>query len=226
MVRVIGTTGCGKTTFINLVSGADLLIGHELSSCTREIHEVSFSLSTHDVIIIDTPGFDDTERPQVAVLNQLAKYLKKMREEGKPVCGAVYFHRISDRRIGRTAIENIRSFQVLCKDEKIDNTMIATTMWSEVSDTTIGVQSEEQLQGILGPGARLLRHDNGVSSAEAIVRELLFNAPLVLQIQRELIELRRTIPQTEAGRELGDLLSRLEEVYRKELQRARDEMTI
>jgi len=73
----MGSTGCGKTTFVNLVAGASFEVGRELESCTQTVQSWTFPLGDETVTIIDTPGFDDTERPQAEVLERIATFLEE-----------------------------------------------------------------------------------------------------------------------------------------------------
>lgn len=73
----MGVTGSGETTFTNLITNARLKVGHGLGSCTTEIQLAGLKLDGKDVVLIDTPGFDDTDRSQGDVLNQIATFLKQ-----------------------------------------------------------------------------------------------------------------------------------------------------
>jgi hypothetical protein len=62
--------------FINLVSGSNLDIGYGLQSCTNAVNSAgAFNLDGHRVVLIDTPGFDDTTRSDTDVLKMIAAYL-------------------------------------------------------------------------------------------------------------------------------------------------------
>jgi hypothetical protein len=64
------------TQFINLVSGSDLEIGYGLRSCTDAVNPAgAFNLDGRRVVLIDTPGFDDTTRSDTDVLKMIAAYL-------------------------------------------------------------------------------------------------------------------------------------------------------
>lgn len=62
---------------MNLIAGAHFEVGHELESCTQKVQSSTFSLGDETVTIIDTPGFDDTERPQAEVLEHIATFLEE-----------------------------------------------------------------------------------------------------------------------------------------------------
>ena len=90
----MGATGSGKSTvsnirlekmtrnsrsclqFINHASGSNLKVGKALNSCTAEVALADvFTLDERRVILIDTPGFDDTSRSDTDILRMIAAYL-------------------------------------------------------------------------------------------------------------------------------------------------------
>jgi len=75
-IAVMGATGSGKSTFINLASGSTLPVGRGLESCTSEVQTSRpFLLNGRIVTLIDTPGFDDTSRSDTDILSSIAAYL-------------------------------------------------------------------------------------------------------------------------------------------------------
>jgi predicted GTPase len=67
-----------RAQFINKASGSNLLVGRSLESCTRDVQtSLPFVVSGRIVTLIDTPGFDDTDRSDTAILNMIAAYLSK-----------------------------------------------------------------------------------------------------------------------------------------------------
>jgi hypothetical protein len=66
----------GFTQFINLVSGSDLDVGKGLRSCTNTVEPAgAFNLDGRRVVLIDTPGFDDSTRSDTDVLKMIAAFL-------------------------------------------------------------------------------------------------------------------------------------------------------
>jgi hypothetical protein len=48
---------------INLISGSNLRVGMGLNSCTYEVQVAPpFKLDGRSITLVDTPGFDDTEK--------------------------------------------------------------------------------------------------------------------------------------------------------------------
>ena len=59
-----------------MASGSGLRIGTNLQSCTAEVQlGDEFILDGHPVILIDTPGFDDTTKSDTDILQLIAAFL-------------------------------------------------------------------------------------------------------------------------------------------------------
>ncbi|KAJ7285185.1 P-loop containing nucleoside triphosphate hydrolase protein [Mycena rebaudengoi] len=226
VIAVMGPTGSGKTSFINVVSGANLRVGRGLSSCTNTVEVApSFQLDGRTVTLIDTPGFDDTSRSDTDILSMIAAFLAQAYENGKKLAGVIYMHRISDVRMGGISTRNFKMFRQLCGESSLRNVVIVTTMWSEVG-LAVGEAREAELAAedrffkpVLDKGARLLRHDNNTASGHAILHYLVDNQPRALRIQRELVDQGKDISQTAAGEELNRELA-------EQLKRHREEMIV
>ncbi|PFH47959.1 hypothetical protein AMATHDRAFT_150885, partial [Amanita thiersii Skay4041] len=228
---VMGATGSGKTTFINLTSGSNMRIGRGLQSCTNIVQvSTPFVLDGRLVTLIDTPGFDDTTKSDTEILRMIALYLQTTYENGKKLAGVLYFHRISDVRVGGISRRNFKMFRELCGDTTLKNVAIITNMWGEV-DEDLGAAREEELvskdiffKPAIEKGARVFRHANTLKSAQRILRTVIANTPLALRIQRELVDQGKDISQTAAGIELNKELLEQAEKHRKELLGLQDEM--
>ena len=62
--------------FINIASGSQLRVGVGLASCTTEVQlSNEFIIDGRRVILIDTPGFDDTSVSDAEILNRIAVFL-------------------------------------------------------------------------------------------------------------------------------------------------------
>ena len=62
--------------FVNQVSGSHLKVGDDLDSCTSTIQESKeFVLDGRRVMLVDTPGFDDSYKSDTDVLKSIAAFL-------------------------------------------------------------------------------------------------------------------------------------------------------
>lgn len=88
----MGATGSGKTSvstcntlrttqsqpdqFINIASKSDLAVGSSLKSCTEDVQDSGeFTVDGCPVVLIDTPGFQDTFKSDMDILNSIAQSL-------------------------------------------------------------------------------------------------------------------------------------------------------
>jgi len=226
---VMGVTGSGKTTFVNMASRSYLKVGNDLESCTSEIQESEvFILDGRRVVLIDTPGFDDTHKSDTDVLKSIAAFLGESYSAGVKLAGVIYVHKISEDRFGGLAAKNFRMFRELCGEKTLKNVILMTNMWGRVVPQQ-GAERERQLndkyfKAAIEKGAQLCRHYNTPESARAILRKILENKPAVLQIQRELIDEGKDIADTGAGAELNREIREVVERYQREIKELEENM--
>lgn len=149
---------------------------------------------------------------------------------GVKLSGILYLHRISDFRVGGVNRRNFNMFRKLCGDETLKNVLLVTTMWSNV-DLNTGERREEELQKddilfkpVIDKGAQLVRHDNTLESAQAILYRLVRNHPKALRIQKELVDEKKDIENTGAGEVLAKELAAVMRKHREELKAVQEEM--
>ncbi|CAK5269642.1 unnamed protein product [Mycena citricolor] len=230
-VAVMGATGAGKSTFINLVSGSHLQVGDSLESCTGAVMSAPlFQLDGHWVSLIDTPGFDDTNLSDTEVLTKIASFLSATYAAGVKLAGVIYMHRISDVRMGGISTRNFRMFRQLCGDQTLKNVVIVTNMW-DAAGLKLGEAREKELatddrffKPVIAKGARMLRHDKGLISAQSILREIIGNVPATLQIQRELVDEKKAITDTAAGVTLNKEIADMVRKHKDEIRTLQREM--
>ncbi|PVF97984.1 hypothetical protein CPB86DRAFT_398298 [Serendipita vermifera] len=206
----MGPTGTGKSTFINAASGSNLRVGNDLQSCTAKVEpSEEFRVEGKRVILLDTPGFDDTEKEDVDILEEIADYMAKTYKEKRLLSGILYFHNIASKRMGGIAVRNLRLFRSLCGDNSLKSVVIVTNMWGEVDPAT-GQTREAQLKTndnffkpVVDSGGRFMQHHNTKESALEIVRSLLPKQNQeVLTIQAEMVDRGLSLDETEAAKQL------------------------
>lgn len=119
-------------------------------------------------------------------------------------------------------------FRELCGDTTLENVVLVTNMWGAVS-REVGKAREKELSGdffkpAIKAGAQIIRHHDTTKSAHNIVRKIMKNRLVVLQIQRELVDEHKNIVDTAAGeavnRELNEQIRR----HQTELKELQEEM--
>ena len=83
---------------------------------------------------------------------------------------------------------------------------------------------EKFLKPAIEKGAKMIRHHNTTDSAYNILREIMKNQPVVLQIQKELVDENKDIIDTDAGGTINKEIRDLIKKHEQELKEIRDEM--
>ncbi|KIO05148.1 hypothetical protein M404DRAFT_82686, partial [Pisolithus tinctorius Marx 270] len=222
---VMGLTGSGKSTFINCASESDLVVGMGLESCTVDVQSSKpFYLDERMVTLIDTPGFDDTNRKEREIIAHISAYLANTYEQGVKLTGVIYMHRISDPRMTGTSMRNFRCFRELCGKDAFKNIVIVTNMWRD-DELEVCNKRESELaaddkfyKAVLEGGGKMVRHDGTAASAKAIVRQLINKGNVTLAGQREIVDEHKEFSGTSAGKELTRALKEQAEEYDTELR--------
>ncbi|KAF9779336.1 P-loop containing nucleoside triphosphate hydrolase protein [Thelephora terrestris] len=228
-IAVMGATGCGKTSFINLASRSNLQVGAALESCTPDVQLANeFTLDGRRVVLIDTPGFDDTTKSDTDILKKIGSFLATSYESGSRLAGLLYVHRISDKRFGGIAGRNFKIFRDLCGEKSLKNVVLVTNMWGEVS-LEVGEDREKELSSkflkpALDKGAQMIRHHNNERSAHDIIRRIMNNHPVVLRIQQELVDEHKDITNTSAAETINAELEEAKRRHDAEVKKAQEEM--
>ena len=149
-------------------------------------------------------------------------------KEGTTLAGIIYVHRISDNRFGGIAGRNFGMFRKLCGESTLKNVVLVTNMWGESSQDVNEAREKELSDKFFKPtldkGARMVRHDNTVQSAHDVIRGIIKNHPVTLQVQRELVDERKDIIDTAAGESINQELKELVRRHQAELKELRGEM--
>lgn len=200
-----------------------------MKSCTAEVAVAKqFTLDKRPVLLIDTPGFDDTKVSDAQILEKIASFLAVTYEEGSKLAGIIYVHRISDDRFTGVSGKNFKMFRNLCGDSTLKNVILVTNMWGRV-DEDVGEAHEKELaeehfKPALDKGAQLARHHNTTQSAHEIIRRVMKNDPAPLRIQEELVDEHKNIKETAAGEAVNEETAELLKRHAREMKELREEI--
>ncbi|KAL8317983.1 hypothetical protein RB597_001405 [Gaeumannomyces tritici] len=230
----MGITGSGKSTFIKLFNeGA--VIGDNLASETADVQVFPARIGRREFYLVDTPGFDDTQRTDVDVLRSLVNWLGTTHQRNVHLAGIVYLHRISDPRMGGSAMKNLRMFKKLCGKDALERVVLATTMWGSRVSENDGARREEQLRtkedywgGMIQQGSTMMRQDDGLPSATLIIEHIINKHQSnkrdpSLEVQKEMANGKK-LDETSAGMEVEAEMNRLRAKFEEEKRDLRREL--
>jgi hypothetical protein len=201
-----------------------MVASHMLTaSGTTEVSVYYFWHQGVRIWLVDTPGFDDTERSDSDILRDVAFWLASVYIKEARLAGIIYLHRISDVRLGGQALKNLRMFKQLCGQSNLNSVILATTHWSSSDGVRIservGRERETELidtegfwGGMIEKGSEVMRHDGSTESAMDIVLKIVKRKlRVVLDIQTQLVDEKRSLDDTDISR----AQSSIQEIQRK-----------
>lgn len=196
---------------------------------TQELGTYKFRHKDRTIVLVDTPGFDDTTQKDADILKLLADWLESMYRAGTKLSGIIYLHRISDDRMRGSSMRSMRMFRKLCGESFYRNLLLGTTCWSLISEE-IGVQREKELmtdqnfwKGLIAKGAQFVRIPDDGWDAKELVYDLARMEPASLQIQEEMVDQHINFNDLSAAQTLDDGSKALQEAQEKEKRRLQEE---
>jgi hypothetical protein len=226
-IAVLGQTGAGKSTFISKCSEKEVSIGHNLQACTQEVGVFLCKLKNFNIFLVDTPGFDDTDRSDTEVLREIASWLTTSYSNSIKLHGIIYLHRITDPRMQGSGMRNLHMFKKLCGDKNLSNVIMATCQWERVLEAD-GAERERQLKEtphfwgyMIDRGSQMHRHYNTRESALHLIESLVdgnaSRPKIVLDIQTQMVDEGKDLASTGAGQAVDDAISKERQRFAKEI---------
>jgi hypothetical protein len=231
-----------------LAGGDHQEVGHSLDACTQKLSAIRFAGPNPgdvNLVLIDTPGFDDTYRSDLETLKEISTWLESTSvfrwsyddllifaaryKSSIKLSGILYFHRISENRMVGSSIRNLDMFESLCGKKNMKNVIFLTTMWDLVAKEKGDAREKELREDFFRPmqkrGALMARYDGNAESGWKIIDRFVDDRFATL-LQRELVDLKKVLCETEAGRRLHGILDdivkqqqRTADFIRKELDK-------
>lgn len=86
------------------------------------------------VHLVDTPGFDDLERSDVEILQEVVFWLSYAYDNGFFLNGIVYLHSIAAPRWTASSKRSLEIFKALCGAQNYKSVVFATTFWDTIAE--------------------------------------------------------------------------------------------
>ena len=169
---------------------------------TREVGVYKTTLDGQEMLLVDTPGFEDNKTSNLETLQKICEHILQV--ANNPACvihGAVYVHNVATSRWLAGDERTWAILKALCGDAAMGNIVVATTRWpanheEEDYEKLEKINLENYWEGILGT-VRLSKND--VQNSRTVIRMLLRVRPKTFQAQWELSN-GNTPSETSAGR--------------------------
>ncbi|KDR79478.1 hypothetical protein GALMADRAFT_1242323 [Galerina marginata CBS 339.88] len=215
LIPVMGETGAGKSSFINAVLRQEIMeVGRGLTSCTVDVglgFVKSDKYPGHRIVLVDTPGFDDTPELDFPILEKIATWLKKSYQDGARMGGVIYLHDITAPRFTSAAKRNLHMFRNMCGDDVLQHVVLGTTKWAfnVPGSENRHLQAQSDFwKPLMDKGAVVRRFHDTPESAWEFVHTILSGKTQqeligsILLIQKELVDKKLPLPETRAGAQL------------------------
>lgn len=178
------------------------------------------------MVLVDTPGFNDTYRSDGDILQNLVEWLANTYKNGTKLSGIIYLHRITDVRMQGSAMRNLRVFRELCGPGFFPHVTLCASFWS-----TSPYKQKEQEQRIneltgeggywssmIAAGSTVFKEPLTRHSAIQMIFKLPRNGEQTMQIQREVVEEQKPIQESSAVAMLMSLqLERQEKEHQEKM---------
>ncbi|KAL8877012.1 MAG: hypothetical protein Q9192_008757, partial [Flavoplaca navasiana] len=197
---------------------------------TDQVEEVPCKVGDQYVILVDTPGFNDTHRSDTEILTALADWMKSSYHDEMILDGIIYLHAISDTRMTNSSLKNLQMFRRLVGDHNLKNVILATTKWS-VPPHKMELVRENDLTSeegfwrtMMAAGSVVRRFKNDAASAQSLVEEILhLEKKIVPKIQEEVVHGKK-LADTEAGAYIEQTIALLQKKHEEEKQALLEEV--
>jgi hypothetical protein len=163
-------------------------------------------VSGQRVLLLDTPGFDDSVVDNFKVLDEIIShfYYTALCRDTINIRGIIFLHDISETRMCSSQKKTWDILRAFCGSPCMSSVIVGTTMWSDEGSKKLKNEEEREkalLQRAWSETGGIVRLvDDDRDAASQIVTILLAKPPCLLQVQRELLQPPHTAEETTVGR--------------------------
>ncbi|RYP22869.1 hypothetical protein DL765_001465 [Monosporascus sp. GIB2] len=204
-IAVMGVTGSGKSSFIRGITGSgSAKVGFGLRSETWEIQTFRLRIPSGTISLVDMPGFDDTERADFEIIEQLVDWVQKSAANGLNLAGVLFLHPITHNRLQSSSRQMLSAFKNLLGNEYFKKVLLIKTFWNDVQ-LSVGEQRERESmessdawKAMISAGAQTERMGRDYERFIPLLESIAGSSAPRLLIQVELSQ-GKSIEQTMAG---------------------------
>ena len=139
------------------------------------------------VVLTDAPGFDDTERSDIEILENIAEVTRGSYESGPLLTGVTPIQTVTRHEIQRNKNRRLWLFKKIRGEQACSHTVVATTLWSGLSneaedESRVKQHKRRFWHDMIAGGAQVVRHGNNAAFAVRIIRILINKGQVALQM--------------------------------------------
>lgn len=202
------------------------------------------TINNQKIMLLDTPGFDDSGRENLELLNEIISilYLLVLQKNEFRIHGIIFLHDISEVRFSGSQRKTLSILRALCGEECMGNVIVGTTRWSPEKPAKFKKEEEreknflaEYWRGIYRTRRWIIENDNYVPLQ--IVNDLLAKPSVILLAQKEMLKPPHAVGDTTVGKlvipeavlemeQLRREFTEREETLKKEMAKNSDEAEV
>ena len=177
-----------------------------------------------EVLLVDTPGFDDSIRSDGDILLEISTGLAAQNALGVKLLGVIYLHDITAKRMRRSLQQELQLVKLICGVENYEHVLLVTTQWGddkryvEYGDRQAQLE-DEYWEDLIEGGATVCEFKGTEESARGIVSQLNTGKGITLAIQRQMTAGEHVnLTNTEAGKYAIKARKEMEKEYQQLLK--------
>jgi hypothetical protein len=188
-------------------------------------------LNSRHVALVDTPGFDDTYRPDAQIFKELAIWLAARYRAKTQVTAVIYMQPISATRMAGSALRNLTTMKKMLGVQSFPQLTLVTSMWDIINKESAESREKELIenfwQDLIIEGATVARGYGDHASALRIIETIKIEGQsLGFTIQQELVDEELPLDRTSAGAFLSHDFRTLANAQNEKLQRGYTNISI
>lgn len=166
------------------------------------------TLNDRQIQLLDTPGFDDSTKNNIELLQDIVAYLWYLARfpDHFQVQGVIFLHDISETRFSGSQRTTLSILKQICGDKALGNVIVGTTMWNSTNPKKLSEQKIREnaikTEHWIGIHKIIRLPEDDRDAAASIVTELLSKPPVPLLVQQEMLVPPHALGCTTVGKEM------------------------
>lgn len=176
---------------------------------TQEIAQYRFQSGGTQYVLVDTPGFDDSQRDDEEVYRELARWMEKSFRKGQLLNGLLYLQAVNVPRQRGSQIRNLLMFKKLCGSNNFKNIILGLSFCDMEAEATIRSHQQELTNTwgwwgeMVSKGSRIERVPYQRDDCIRLLSQFAPQRKVTLRVQEEIVKQGRSVDDTEAAKTIA-----------------------